>query len=225
MVNIKNYKHIIWDWNGTLFNDIELCTNIMNQLLNEAKLPQISIKKYRDVFTFPVIDYYKILGHNVEKENWEKISHQFINEYEINKYQFNIYPDAKKVLSKIKDLGISQSILSAYKQETLDELVAHFNLSKYFVRLIGLDNIYASSKLKNGLQWMKELGFTKGEVLLVGDTLHDCEVAKAIGADSVLLSLGHQSREKLNRCGIPIIDSLSGLISSKLYLSKTNTSI
>jgi phosphoglycolate phosphatase len=215
MINIENYKHIIWDWNGTLFNDIELCTNIMNQLLDEAELPNISIEKYREVFTFPVIDYYKALGHDVGSENWEKISHQFINEYETNKYKFSIYPDAKKVLSKIENLGISQSILSAYKQETLDELVAHFNLSKYFIRLIGLDNIYAASKLENGLKWMAELGLKKGEVLLVGDTLHDCEVAKAIGADSVLLSLGHQSREKLNRCGIPIIDNLSELILAK----------
>lgn len=212
MINIKKYKHVIWDWNGTLFNDVELCSDIMNQLLSEANLPKISVNEYRDVFTFPVIEYYKALGHDVSAENWEKISRQFINEYEANKYQFNIYPDAREVLTKIKNLEISQSILSAYKQETLDELVAHFELSDFFIGLVGLDNIYAASKLENGLKWMKELGFAKGEVLLVGDTLHDCEVAKAIGADPVLLSLGHQSIEKLNGCKIPIIDSLSELI-------------
>jgi phosphoglycolate phosphatase len=212
MIKINNYKHVIWDWNGTLFDDVELCSNIMNQLLEEVNLPKISIAEYRDVFTFPVIDYYKALGHDVSEENWKKISVQFISEYESNKYQFNIYPDAKEVLTKIKNLGIEQSILSAYKQETLDELVAHFNLSDFFIGLVGLDNIYAASKLDNGLKWMKELGFKKGEVLLVGDTLHDCEVAEAIGADSVLLSLGHQSKEKLNKCNIPIIDSLSELI-------------
>jgi len=212
MINIEKYKHIIWDWNGTLFNDVELCANIMNQLLKESNLPKISVSKYRDVFTFPVIEYYKALGHDVSDENWQKISHQFISEYEANKYNYTIYPDAKEVLTKIKNLGISQSILSAYKQDTLDELVAYFNLSEFFVELVGLDNIYAASKLDNGLKWMKKLGFKKGEVLLVGDTLHDCEVANAIGADSVLLSLGHQSKEKLNRCNIPIIDSLSELI-------------
>ena len=164
MINIKNYKHVIWDWNGTLFDDVKLCADIMNQLLKEAGLPKISIDKYRDVFTFPVKDYYKALGHDVGDENWEKISHQFINEYEAKKYNYTIYPDVRKVLKKIKSWGITQSILSAYKQETLDELVAHFNLSEYFIRLVGLDNIYAASKLNNGLKWMKELGFGKGEV-------------------------------------------------------------
>ena len=212
MKNINNYKHVIWDWNGTLFDDIQLCANIMNQLLEDVNLPKITVEEYRDVFTFPVIDYYKALGHDVGEKNWQKISHQFISEYEANKYQFKIYPDAEEVLEHIRSLEISQSILSAYKQETLDELIGHFNLNKFFVRLIGLDNIYAASKLDNGLKWIKELGFNDGEVLLVGDTLHDCEVAKAIGADSVLLSLGHQSKEKLSKCGIPIIDSLSELI-------------
>jgi len=216
MINIEKYKHVIWDWNGTLFDDVELCSKIMNQLLEEANLPKITVNEYRAVFTFPVIEYYKALGHDVGAKNWEKISRQFISEYEANKYNYTIYPDAKEVLTKIKNLGISQSILSAYKQETLDELVAHFKLSEYFVGLVGLDNIYAASKLDNGLRWMKELGFTKGEVLLVGDTLHDCEVANAIGADPVLLSLGHQSIEKLNECNIPIINSLSELLDPNL---------
>ncbi len=212
MINIKKYKHVIWDWNGTLFDDVELCANIMNQLLKEADLPKISVTDYRDVFTFPVIDYYKALGHDVGPENWEKISHQFISEYEKNKYEYTIYKDAEEVLKKIQSFGISQSVLSAYKQETLDELIGHFNLNKFFIRLVGLDNIYAAGKLENGLKWIKELGFKDGEVLLVGDTLHDCEVAEAIGADAVLLSLGHQSKEKLNGCKSPIIDSLSELI-------------
>ncbi len=212
MINIKNYKHIIWDWNGTLYNDVELCANLMNILLEEADLPIISIEKYRNVFTFPVIDYYKALGHDVDTENWERISHQFIRDYEAKKYDYSIYPDAVEVLEKIKNFGISQSILSAYKQETLDELVSYFNIANYFVKLVGLDNIYAAGKIENGIKWMKELGFAKGEVLMIGDTLHDCEVAKAMGADIVLISSGHQSLNKLKSCNVPIIDNLSELV-------------
>jgi phosphoglycolate phosphatase len=212
MINIKNYKHVIWDWNGTLFNDIELCAGIMNELLAEANLPQISIKKYREVFTFPVKEYYKVLGHDVEEENWERISHKFINEYEKRKYNYSIYPDAEKVLRAINMMGITQSVLSAYRQETLDELISHFGLTKYFVRLIGLDNIYAASKLDNGLKWIKELDFDNNDVLLVGDTVHDCEVAQAMEIDAVLLSIGHQAKEKLLGCNLPLIKNLEELI-------------
>jgi len=156
--------------------------------------------------------YYEALGHDVGDENWEKISHAFINEYEERKFEQTLYPDSKYVLDEISKMGISQSVLSAYSQHTLEKLIEHFGLIKYFVRLIGLDNIYAASKLENGIKWMKELGYGKGDVLLVGDTIHDCEVANEIGADPVLLSVGHQSKEKLETCGVPMINSLSELI-------------
>ena len=212
MIDIKKYKHVIWDWNGTLFNDVVLCADIMNNLMIKSNLGTIEIDDYREVFTFPVKKYYELLGHDVGDENWEKISHQFINEYEDRKFEQNLYPDSKDVLKKISDLGLSQSVLSAYSQNTLVELIDHFNLTSYFIRLVGLDNIYAAGKLENGKKWMSELGFSKGEVLLVGDTLHDCEVANEIGADSVLLTSGHQAKERLLKCNVPIIDSLSELV-------------
>ena len=56
-MQIKNYQHIIWDWNGTLLNDVKLCADIMNNLLKTRSLPTITLEKYREIFTFPVKDY------------------------------------------------------------------------------------------------------------------------------------------------------------------------
>jgi phosphoglycolate phosphatase len=209
-LNLK-YKHVIWDWNGTLFDDVFLCADIMNNMLKRRNMPQISVEEYRRVFTFPVKDYYEKLGHKTDDENWEVISHEFINEYERRKLDFKLYSEAKKILQKIKDAGITQSILSAYSQKTLEEIVDYFNLSGYFIKLVGLNNIYAASKLDNGKKWMTELGFENGEVLFVGDTLHDYEVALEIGADPVLLTKGHQAEEKLKECGAPLINCLDEL--------------
>lgn len=212
MINLKKYKHVIWDWNGTLFNDVVLCADIMNNLMKKSDLGTITVEEYRNVFTFPVKEYYRKLGHDVCDDNWEKISHDFINEYEERKFEQSLYPEVNSVLKIIDEMGISQSVLSAYSQHTLEDLVEHFGLSNYFIRLVGLDNIYAESKLENGIKWMEELNYSAGEVLLIGDTLHDCEVAHEIGADPILLSVGHQTREKLEKCNVPLIESLSELV-------------
>ena len=127
---------------------------------------------------------------------------------ESRKYDFGLYPNVREVLNLIKQLGVSQSVLSAYSQHTLEELIDHFDLTKYFIRLIGLDNIYAESKIHNGIKWMKELGHIEGDVLLIGDTVHDFEVADEIGADCLLISEGHQAKNSLLECGVPVIDSL-----------------
>ena len=214
MINLKKYKHVIWDWNGTLFNDVELCSDIMNNLLRSRGLKTVTVEEYKNIFTFPVKKYYEILGHDVSNANWEIISHEFINEYETRKNECDLYPQAEQVVKNLSEMEISQSVLSAYSQHTLVELIEHFNLTNYFIRLIGLDNIYAASKIENGIKWMKELGHNKGDVLLIGDTVHDFEVADEIGADCLLITEGHQAEKSLLKCGVPVIDSLREIVTS-----------
>ena len=209
MMNIDKYKHIIWDWNGTLLNDVELCWDIMNNIRKRRNMPNISLETYRYVFTFPVKKYYEKLELDVSDENWEILSHEFINEYEERKYECNLFDDVRNVISSFSNSGISQSILSAYSQHTLEEIVAKFNLDVHFEKLIGLNNIYAASKMDNGKKWMSELSYEEHEVLLIGDTVHDFEVANEIGADCLLVSRGHQVKENLTGCNCTIADSLN----------------
>jgi len=184
----------------------------MNYLLTERGMGKISLEKYREIFTFPVKEYYRIAGHDISDENWEIISHEFIHEYERRKNSCGLYDKAVDVLEHIKSKGISQSVLSAYSQHTLEEMINQYNLSKYFIRLVGLDNIYATSKLANGIKWMNELGLNNNKVLMIGDTEHDFEVASGIGADCLLISSGHQNKSKLLKQTSNVIDSISELL-------------
>lgn len=209
---IDKYKHIIWDWNGTLFNDIELCVDLINGLLIPRKLKPISVKEYRNVFTFPVKNYYEKVGLNFKESSFEELGSEWMANYEKRKHEIGLFEKAVEVLDRISRKGISQSILSAYKQHTLEEIIEHFNIKKYFTYVVGLDHIYATSKLELGKELIKKLGNGKDEVLLVGDTVHDYEVAKEIGADSVLIANGHQSKEKLLKCGVPVLDDILELL-------------
>jgi len=214
---IEKYKHIIWDWNGTIFNDLELSHDIICKLMVQYGIRSISLNEYKDAFTIPVRNYYEKIGFDFEKESFEIVGRKWMDEYERRKFECGIYPGIIPVLNKIKSLSIHQSILSAYSQHTLDEIVEYFKLKEYFRYVVGLDNIYAASKLHLGVNLMKEIGKKRGEVLLIGDTIHDLEVASEIGADCVLLSSGHQSYGNLFEFSrqygeIPILSSIDELL-------------
>ena len=53
---------IIWDWNGTLLNDMELCVHTINEMLQKRNLHELSVDEYKEVFSFPVKDYYQKIG-------------------------------------------------------------------------------------------------------------------------------------------------------------------
>lgn len=210
---IEKYKHIIWDWNGTIFDDVALCVELINELLEPRGLKTISLSEYKNVFTIPVRDYYAELGFDFSKESFEIVGKKWMDEYERRKFECTLHNGVAEVINKINQAGIGQSILSAYTQHTLEEMVEHFGLTKYFEHLVGLDNIYAAGKIHLGKDLMKRLGNGKGETLMIGDTLHDYEVASEIGADCVLITNGHQSRKKLESSGTIVLDSLAGLFS------------
>ncbi len=63
---MEKVKQLIWDWNGTLLDDVRMCVNVMNVLLDKYALPELTCEKYKQVFDFPVKDYYANLGFDFE---------------------------------------------------------------------------------------------------------------------------------------------------------------
>jgi phosphoglycolate phosphatase len=205
------YRHVIWDWNGTLLDDLDLCIDVMNGLLECRGLPLLDRARYHAVFDFPVRAYYERLGFDFRQDSFEQLSVEFIAGYEARRTESRLQPGAREVLAALQLAGLTQSVLSAYRGETLREIVGHFGLTPYFVRLTGLENIYAHSKTERGRTWVAELGLPGNDILMIGDTLHDLEVAEALGVDCVLVAAGHHSAERLRQRASRVLDDLHQL--------------
>ncbi|MCD4792387.1 MAG: HAD family hydrolase [Bacteroidales bacterium] len=206
-----HYKHIIWDYNGTLLNDINLCVDVINDMLSSRKLPIMTVDKYRELFDFPVKDYYAKIGFDFEKESFEIVGTEFIVEYDKRQKSSELHTGVKELLAEIKKQGIKQSILSARKEEQLLEELNDFGIINCFQEVVGLNDHYAGGKTESGIKLISRLGISKDKILMIGDTKHDAEVAKEAGIDCILVSHGHHMREKLETCGVKVFESLEGV--------------
>jgi len=203
------YKHIIWDWNGTIIDDAWLCVEILNNILEKRGLNSITIDDYRKYFTFPVRDYYVKLGFDFSVEPFEVCGMEFIHEFKKRQFDASLYSGIESVLDKFSKAGISHSILSAQNQITLNETVEYYRLQNRFEGVNGLDHHYANSKINIGKSWIEALNFDPKEVVMVGDTVHDFEVANAMCTDCILIASGHNSKKRLENTGAPVLDSSS----------------
>jgi len=208
MERLRKYKHIIWDWNGTLIDDVWLVVDIMNKMLKKRNLPGIDSKRYREIFDFPVMDYYAKLEFDFSNESFEDLTVEFISEYYTRFNECKLFDKVEEVLKKIRNMGISQSILSASKENILVEKVKYYGIDKYFCRIMGLENHYAESKVERGKKWIAELNLNPQDVLLIGDTAHDYIVSRNIGSDCLLIANGHHNYERLAKLGVEVINSL-----------------
>ena len=211
-MELRKYRHLIWDWNGTLLDDAWLCREIMNGQLRKRGLPVISRERYESVFDFPVERYYRTVGFDWSKETFAEAGTEFIVEYEKRKRECRLQIGAKELLQKVEQAGISQAVLSAYSHSTLEEFLGHFGVRGHFRSVAGNRDHYAAGKVEQGLEMLRELHVSPKDTVLIGDTTHDAEVARAMGVDCVLIPCGHNSRERLERCGFPLIAGLGDFL-------------
>ncbi|KAA3617311.1 MAG: HAD family hydrolase [Calditrichaeota bacterium] len=210
-MNISKFKHIIWDWNGTLLDDAWLCVDIMNLILKEHNLPEMTLDHYKSIFDFPVISYYEKLGFNFNKTTFKEVGTQFIHTYESRRNECMLHSSAKNSLKMVAKAGISQSVLSASKHSYLVKALSDNHIFNYFSAINGLDNHNAFGKEDIAQDWIKGSGLNEEDILLIGDTVHDLEVAKAINVKAILVAQGHQTKGKLLDAGATVIESLDEL--------------
>ena len=204
-------KTIIWDWNGTLLNDLDLSLYAVNVLLEERNLPKLSAERYKDIFGFPVVNYYVKAGFDFEKEPFEIPAKQYVKLYAAGAPKLELFPDVIDTLNFFKEKKYRQIVLSAMKDDSLKLMIHNNNISHFFDGIFGIKDNYAREKVTLGKQVVENLGLNPSECLMIGDTLHDAEVAEECGFNCILFSGGHVSKQRLETKNKPIVDSLSEL--------------
>jgi phosphoglycolate phosphatase len=202
-------RQVLWDWNGTLLDDLAYAIDVRNRVFPAFGLPPIrSLEEYYQQFTFPVRLYYERAG--VTDENFDRVAHAWMDEYVRGCPQIPLHGDAAAVVQSLKAAGIRQVVLSASKLDILSQQLSYYpQLAGCFQRLLGLGDIYARSKEAIGCAYLQSCGIPAGECVMLGDTLHDADVARAMGTQCILVAKGHQSRSRLEEAGVPVCGSLT----------------
>lgn len=204
-------KTIIWDWNGTLLDDLDLSLESVNVLLKERNIPTLSIEKYKDIFGFPVVDYYVKAGFDFEKEAFEVPAKQYVKLYAAGASELKLFPDVVDTLTFFKENNYRQIVLSAMKDDNLKLMIHNAEISHFFDGIFGIKDNYAREKVSLGKQVVENLKLNPAECLMIGDTLHDAEVSEQCGFNCILFSGGHVSKQRLETKEKKIINSLSEL--------------
>lgn len=205
-VSLKSIDALIWDWNGTLLDDVEINLKVINKMLVNRNLDVLTLSQYKDLFCFPVQSFHRKIGFDFEKESIEEISQEYHTVYQEYENEKKLNPDALSILNMVCEAGRKQYILSASQKNTLQKETDYFGITDKFDGIYGANDICAVGKIQIGKQLMQENGLVPDKVLIIGDTLHDAEVAKALNIRHILYSGGHNSYRLLAEKSDVIVD-------------------
>lgn len=203
---------VIWDFNGTILDDVKTGIDSANELLRRYNLPIMPNRdSYYKVFGFPIIDYYRKLGFDFSKLDYTVLAHEWVEIYLRLVKNAPIRDGVIETVNTLKSLGIKQTVLSMTEEDMLKKQMSDLGITSLFDEIIGLNNIYAKSKLDLAKKWRSE---HKHEcVIYVGDTVHDAESAEIIGCKCYLITGGHQCDDVLISSGVEVITDPKKIIS------------
>ena len=185
---------IFWDWNGTLMDDVDFTHECLNWMLETHGYPQrYDLAAYRELFGFPIEDYYRCAGFDFARHPYPELAARFMEHYNAGVPGCAVTAHAVDTLQTLARMGWQQAVLSASRRDYLIEQVSARGLQGFFTELLGLADIYGVSKVQLGTDYLRRTGIDPAACVMVGDTDHDAAVAAAIGATCVLYTGGHQS--------------------------------
>lgn len=200
-------KYYIFDFNGTVVDDLDLSVECINHTIEKyLDRKPLTRDDYRNVFRFPVKAYYEDVGFDFNKLNWEEVGTYWMDYYQSRREEPNLHKGVKEFMIKNHELGNKNILLSA---SSMDNLISHtkaLGIYDLLDEILGLDNIYATSKIPLGVNFVKDKN--KEDCIMLGDTEHDLEVANAMGVKCILIANGHESKERLLKVHKDVVDRI-----------------
>ncbi|WP_157250439.1 HAD family hydrolase [Nonomuraea typhae] len=203
-------KHIIWDWNGTLFHDVDAVVGATNEVFKPYGLPLLDADGFRAVYTRPIwLAYERMLGRALEDGEWQRLDDGFHENYFRLVAACNLAADAAATL---ESWGGTQSLCSMAPHAHLVPLVESFAIDRHFTRIDGLLGTLGGEKAAHMTAHIAAIGVDPADVLVIGDSVDDGLAARHVGAKAVLYTGGMTSRADLAATGHPVVDTLAAAL-------------
>lgn len=204
---MKRPSCVFWDYNGTLIDDVGVALESVNDMLRKRDMECINLDQYKSYIDVPISKFYEHL-FDMSKISFDAIAEEFAAGYEKYIRDDSVMDGAKDLLTYFSSMGSFQAIISGSQQSVIEQGARRFGLYDYFDLISGADDHYVQSKVKRAERIAKSHCKISDEILVIGDCVQDYEVSRALDANCILLTAGHQSRADLQSTGAIVVDNL-----------------
>ncbi|WBB59002.1 HAD family hydrolase [Streptomyces sp. WMMC500] len=208
--------HLVWDWNGTLFHDIQAVIEATNASFTELGLPPITLERYRELYCVPVPRFYeRLMGRLPTPEEWEVMDEAFHRHYWVRAEDAALADGAAELLAQRQAAGQTQSLCSLAPHQQLLPMVQAHGIADHFVRIDGRTGPSDGGKATHMVRHLGALqGIDPSRTVVIGDAVDDATAARHAGVRAVLYTGGSHSRASLEAAGVPVVDSLAEAVAA-----------
>ena len=220
-------KLVIFDWNGVLLSDTKACLEADNRVLRRFGGRPVDLQQFRETFVIPLSRFYLKHGcaKNVIACKPEKVAEVFHSVYEARANKCRTRRGARQLLQYCQNHSIKTVILSNHTVQGVTGQLKRLKIESYISDLLAntvlKSSIEARNKLEKAGRYLSLKRYRPGEVMIVGDTVEEVEIGKALGLKTVAITGGYNSNTRLKDSRPDyLINRLTELI--KILKERTN---
>ncbi len=194
---------IVFDWNCTLLDDIDLVLEATNALLAHGRKPLIDLLTYQTHITLPLQDFYQAVGFSAAElaSGFAAIQDVFHDYYEARVHTQRLRRGAVELLNASEAAGVHCLILSNHLEQPIRTQLERLNIHQHFAEVLAYadraSQFKHESKGQRLQRFMAEHGLRGADCVIIGDTAEEQHIAQALDMTGVALTGGFFTPERL----------------------------
>jgi phosphoglycolate phosphatase len=193
------YRLVVFDWDGTIIDSASAIAQCIRDAAADLGLPVPTHEQASHVIGLGLHD---ALRGAVPDLPAERVS-EFVARYRVHflrsEDSMGLFEGMRELLHSLHEQRIL-GIATGKSRRGLDRALDATGLRPYFRASRCADETHPKPHPAMLLELMDQLGAGREQVLMIGDTSHDLEMARAAGVDSVAVTYGAHPEPGLRAC-------------------------
>lgn len=210
-------KLAVFDWNGTIFDDLPANVGASNACFGLFGLQPLSTDDYLATFTFPIIHFYVKNGVSADEylARMDEAGACFQTTYSRLSAACSIRPEAPALFDWLLDQGYRLIILSNYLKDRVAADLARFHIAHYFTEILANDAFSRhthteTNKIERMEAYLRVHGIAPEDAFIVGDSLEEIDVGRHLGMRYFSITGGSVGADRLKAVNpTHLIDNLA----------------
>jgi len=192
----RRFDLVVFDWDGTLFDSTALIVHSIQAACRDLGLPVPDEERASWVIGLSLHGAMAHAVPTITKEQIPRMVERYRFHYLARQHDLTLFPGVLEMLHALKQRNHWLAVATGKSRAGLDDALHAVELKGLFDGTRTADETRSKPDPQMLLELMRQFGVEPGRTLMIGDTIHDLQLAANAGTPSVAVTYGaHQASE------------------------------
>lgn len=194
------YRLVVFDWDGTIIDSARIIAESIRRAAGDVGLVVPTMEQASHVIGLGLHDALRHAVPGLTPERTPEFVERYRQHFRASEHVMDLFPGMRELIASLSEQRVL-GIATGKSRRGLDRSLDETKLKPFFQASRCADETHPKPHPAMLLELMKELDCTAENMLMIGDTSHDLEMARSAGVDAVAVTYGAHPEQNLRSCG------------------------